>query len=348
MLFEAYASANNGQLEFVQTIDCDSPDLLALAFVSAHLRDLTFELVAPDGSDVDLSKLASDGVWPLNDDGTSSIPARNFALSSPQVGIYKLLVSAPLRLAALLDSAPLPVQKNALGSHTLVVSRRRSSQSPCLLPGVLIVYNQSPVEIFSHLATYELEVGKPVGLVSRVSDKGSNVIDELPQPLLNVVDDAQMAIISPDGTEVRVFAVAPTTRSITPPSVRSDTSRCTTTVCTLTRCPTTASMARRLCPSTRASTFGARSSSATTPASRSSARRRTWCASRRSTPRSPAPRRCSTTPAASPSRSTSRCPPALSRRRRSRSTPTPSSGRPTAPPTAGRRRRRQSSTAASR
>jgi hypothetical protein len=136
---------------------------------------LDFELVAPDGSVVDLTSHQQSGSYPLNDDGTSAIPALNFAFQHPQQGAYKFRVSAPYHLSAVLDS-PIPVQKNALG--------------------VLMIYNDSPVEIISRLSTYELEVGVDVGLVSQIVGDKNNLA-----PLVNSVDDARMAIIAPDGTE---------------------------------------------------------------------------------------------------------------------------------------------------
>jgi hypothetical protein len=85
-------------------------DVFGIAFVSPHLQQLTFKLVDPNGSVVDLSKIQSTGTYPLNDDGTHAVPTLNLQLLKPIQGEYVLTVTSPLLLAS-----PVPVQRHMLG-----------------------------------------------------------------------------------------------------------------------------------------------------------------------------------------------------------------------------------------
>jgi hypothetical protein len=150
-------------LVWSQLINCDSTNFFGISFISKYLADLRFELIDPNGQIIDLDQFMTNGSYPLNDDGTSSINTVNFQLP--------------------------PVQ----GAYQLTVSSFETENHPVSL-GVAIVYNDSPIEIFSHLTSYELDVGKPVGLVARVSNTPT-------ENLIGVVDQAEMAIIDPDGFE---------------------------------------------------------------------------------------------------------------------------------------------------
>ena len=61
--------------------------LLRLSLFSEAFSTWQIELVAPDGSQVDLAALHSSGTYPLSDDGSVELPANNYEIKSPQVSL---------------------------------------------------------------------------------------------------------------------------------------------------------------------------------------------------------------------------------------------------------------------
>jgi len=70
----------------------------------------------------------------------------------------------------------------------------------------LLLDNDSPIQVTTHLNTYDLQVGQEVGLVARVFDVPEGVEDPIAElsPLQGVVISAEMDVIMPDGKEVIV------------------------------------------------------------------------------------------------------------------------------------------------
>jgi hypothetical protein len=122
------------------------------------------------------------GKFPINDDGTVAIDARNLQVPKPQIGVYRLRVTA--------------LATSELLAATLDASKPFAA---------LLVYNESPVSIVTHLASYDLDVGKPVGLVTRAVDARSLAAARanatLPRALRSAVTHAEMIVIAPDGSE---------------------------------------------------------------------------------------------------------------------------------------------------
>jgi hypothetical protein len=150
--------------------------------MTKHFDQLTLSLTAPDGTNVDLSSLAHPGSWPVNDDGSVEIAAHNYRIPNPQLGSYAVRVE-------LVDS----VLRATPGAHT-------AGQAI----GLFVATYASPVSIVSYLNTYELEVGRSVGLVTRVADDVAWTRASAQPPAAlpsGTIDVAYMVVVDPNGVQ---------------------------------------------------------------------------------------------------------------------------------------------------
>eukprot|EP01113_Clastostelium_recurvatum_P023978 TRINITY_DN285_c0_g1_i1.p1 TRINITY_DN285_c0_g1~~TRINITY_DN285_c0_g1_i1.p1 ORF type:complete len:679 (-),score=177.83 TRINITY_DN285_c0_g1_i1:96-2132(-) len=172
-------------------IPVDAEEVFMLTLLSPLEDDLTITLIDPTGKDVDLASLAQAGTFPLDE---ITVPATNYVLSRPVVGMYQVELSGPVR------GAPY---------HTL------SSSEP---DAYLIWFNYATsdsVVLHTHLNTYEnLHVGQQVGLVSYLTDAADRadtsnpnwterfLISEKARLRDVVIVGAELSVVMPDGTEI--------------------------------------------------------------------------------------------------------------------------------------------------
>ena len=149
-----------------QDVLIDSAIRMTVALYSPLADDYTMELTMPDGTrapDVDEKSLS----FPLSDSGSSSVPGHGWVFDKPQLGHWTLKISPKKAVSA---------------------ARNPSEPVHDVKPNCfLVVHNDSPVKMHSHLASYSLEQDETVGVVSKLSKS-------------SVVHRAELEVMFPDST----------------------------------------------------------------------------------------------------------------------------------------------------
>jgi len=167
----------DGTKEF--DLPVDSPQLFAFNFFSPNAKSFHLQLKDPNGVNVDLSSHLYQGVWPIGDDTINEVPVSTYVFPSPVVGTWKLTITG-----------------TGLSNVT------RASNYPNV---AIILFNDSPIQIFSYLEDYNNEKGNEIGLVARITSQTSWELGEIPAPLrLATINLAEMEVITPEGTEIDV------------------------------------------------------------------------------------------------------------------------------------------------
>lgn len=180
------ASANSDEAAWTHSLDVDSATGFAFALFSPLISDLNVELVDPAGAVVPLAPHQTSVAWPFGDTGSISFSGLMFVFEKPVVGIYKLEVSP----------------KSGLSSYKRRLLQESGQNNR---HGYLILYNDSPDQIYAHLSTYDSLLDNQVGIVAQMSDMTNQALVRgvRPTPLRDVVLDAELDAMLPDGTLVR-------------------------------------------------------------------------------------------------------------------------------------------------
>jgi len=153
----------------------DSDVFFGFSVFSPGESHLALTLKDPNGHVVDLSSHALKTSYPI---GYSSVPGTMYTFEKPKVGTWAL-------------------------------SFALNGWVQADIPQVLVLlYNYGDNRVFTHLMTYDLQQGKQIGLVTRMTNKySSNTTTRAvaPAPAQGVlVSDAVMDVFLPDGSEVEV------------------------------------------------------------------------------------------------------------------------------------------------
>lgn len=161
------------------SVEVDSNTLLALSFLSPMADSVTLTLTDSNGNNVPLTNVVA-SIFPV---GMVELPASTWSFSNPVTGTWQFQV---------------------LSKSSLDVSLYPFAQTESDIPaGYLIAWNEAPLSIYSHLSTYNLEVGQTIGVVSMILDSSSqgNFSRYGYANRRDVIAEAVMEVILPDGTE---------------------------------------------------------------------------------------------------------------------------------------------------
>jgi hypothetical protein len=162
-------------------IICDSKHFF-IVFFSPYESKVTLKLFDPKGKEVSLDgKLVQDN-FPIGDTG-EGVPALYVEFNDAIIGTYVLQIIA------------LPGQ----------VFEPINSKNINQVNAYIMTYSESPLVIFTHMNQFMLKTGKDIGLVTRIGDAQLPRNGNAPSVAKNViVDDAEMKVQLPDGTEIQV------------------------------------------------------------------------------------------------------------------------------------------------
>jgi len=141
--------------------------------------DVTLVLTDANGNNVPLNN-GVQGNFPI---GQMSVPETSWMFNNPQPGTWKL----EMRSTQVVDFSNYPFGKT-------------EDDVPA---GYVLVWNDSPLMIYSHLTTYQMEVGQEIGIVSMVLDNrisGNHSRLRL-GVVKDIVSEAVMEVTLPDGSE---------------------------------------------------------------------------------------------------------------------------------------------------
>lgn len=143
----------------------------------------------PQGNAVPLEKIATPTFWPVYDSTDLSHKGMAYNLDKPIIGDYKLTISSPT------------LSLDFLNAHM----RNISSQKANIGHGYVVVYNAGADRSFTHLMSYSQQVRDQVGLVSRMypSSAGALVRGQVPTAIPEVVEDAELEALFPDGHRMK-------------------------------------------------------------------------------------------------------------------------------------------------
>jgi len=157
----------------------DSPEEFTLSVFSPIENLFNLKLKDPQGTKINLEKFAVKGFFPI---GETPIPETTYRFTNPKVGNWKFKVSIPKSIS--------------------LENLEEISVSPN--PGAIIVWNKSPTKLHSHLQSYSLTLGEKIGILSSITEDSIIVPGVRPNALKDVVDEAELEFITPDGQEVDV------------------------------------------------------------------------------------------------------------------------------------------------
>jgi len=147
----------------------------AFTYASPSEKDVELQLVDPNGKVVDLKPIAQKSFWPLGD--SVQFPMTVYVINDGIEGLYKLNILQ----GGLTDND---------------VQQLGQSINP---NAIVILRNNDNVIMRTHLTTYLLRVGEPIGLVSTVIDKNIGLT-----PSDITVTLAEMEVITPDGQDIDI------------------------------------------------------------------------------------------------------------------------------------------------
>eukprot|EP00052_Salpingoeca_macrocollata_P027478 m.261107 g.261107 ORF g.261107 m.261107 type:complete len:687 (-) comp22745_c3_seq1:76-2136(-) len=174
-----------------QPLLVDSSSSMTLAVFSPVLKQLQVALSDPSGAPVALSGTPATAPVSENDALNEQFTGTTYTLNKPQIGTYTLTLSAPAMTAEELAAAMPHV-------HNAQKARRGMTTGHAMV----VLYNDSPDLICTHLTHYESTVGSLVGLNTRMIDiqtKGLLAQGIAPPALQDVISMAELDVTFPDG-----------------------------------------------------------------------------------------------------------------------------------------------------
>jgi hypothetical protein len=182
------STANDGSYVTKQTLSADSTTIMSFTVFSPLSEAMTLALTDPNGAAVDLSALGEASFLP-NGDSEQQFPATVYTIQNPIVGNYTLITTV----------AGISAERF---KELMSVSRSNAETH-----GIVIINNESNDQIFSHVASYtnsmrlEDSVGFQVNMydASSASSRAALEAGQRPAPLKDVVFDAELEIMFPDG-----------------------------------------------------------------------------------------------------------------------------------------------------
>eukprot|EP00052_Salpingoeca_macrocollata_P027482 m.261117 g.261117 ORF g.261117 m.261117 type:complete len:684 (-) comp22745_c3_seq2:96-2147(-) len=171
--------------KFEQVLMADSTTTVALAVFSPLLSQLQLSLTDPSGAAVDLEKIGVKTNFVASDDDevNSKLTGNVYKLDNPMKGKYVFTATAPGLTQTTLRAAMPP-------------------KSTAAEQGFVLLYNDSPDDIATHLTHYDALVGHQVGLNTRMFDSvvhGPLVRGVVPAALRDVITTAELDVVYPDG-----------------------------------------------------------------------------------------------------------------------------------------------------
>lgn len=185
--FEA-SPTNDGSYSSKQTLPVDSTSQFQFMAFSpvAQAGAMTLQLIDPNGAAVDLSGKGEASFLP-NGDSETQFPTTVYTIANPVIGNYTLITTV----------SGLSQER----FNTLMSVSRSNAETH----GIVIVDNESSDLIFSHLTSYtntmrlEDSVGFQVNMYDATVGLGDPKNGVRPAPLKDVVYDAELEILFPDG-----------------------------------------------------------------------------------------------------------------------------------------------------
>jgi len=167
----------DGSEEF--DLQVDSETGFAFNFFSPNLKHMSLKLTDPSGNNVPLGPHQHTGYWPIGDSNIAEVPTQTYTFIQPTPGTWKLTVTAR-------DMA----------------NATRASNYPNV---AIILFNDSPLQLYSYLSSYQNEKGKQIGLVAQMTQQAEIMIGQNPEPFMGgAITAAEMEIFTPDGKEIDV------------------------------------------------------------------------------------------------------------------------------------------------
>jgi len=160
-------------------LQVDSDTQFSLSFLSPMADKVTLALTDANGNNVPLIDGTS-SIFPV---GMIELPSTTWSFTNPQPGNWQLQV---------------------ISTISFDMSSFAFAQSSSDIPaGYVIAWNDGQLLLFSHLSSYELEIGQTIGIVSMILDKSisGNYSRQLLGVRRDVVTEAVMEVTLPDGTE---------------------------------------------------------------------------------------------------------------------------------------------------
>lgn len=172
---------------WAQDLLVDSSEKFLFSFFSLDADKVKLTLVNPNGQEVDLSRFAFKDFFAV---GLHSVPGTTFVFEKPIVGVWKLTVS--------------PAQQTNL--HEFVQSVVKSRKASQMVDAVVLLWNESPMKIYTRLNTYNLQAGQEVGLITTITEDSQFSETFGARASLNVtsISVAEMDIVTPDGDTIDV------------------------------------------------------------------------------------------------------------------------------------------------
>jgi len=162
------------QVVYTTNFPVDGPTEFEFSFASPHAQSLSLELVDPTGKPVDLASAATESFWPVGDE---KLPITVYTIKQSQKGVYKLTIKSNMEPAKMKQIVATSTYPNA----------------------ALMLINNDYVEIHSHLTSYTIKAGQPIGVVSQIIDATTGV-----SPTNIQVTSANLDILKPDGSELEI------------------------------------------------------------------------------------------------------------------------------------------------
>lgn len=187
--FISLTRQGDGSGGWTRTVQVDSLTGFSLNVFSPIQDQLTVSLTDPKGQAVPLDKYSTPTFYPIWDSESQTVKGTAYNIDNPVTGEYILSIKAPR----------IPFEQ----ADALV--RNISGQIVEVKHGYVILYNAGGDRIFSHLAAYTQLQGDQVGLAARMYNaaEGPLVLGQIPNAMVDVVDDAELEAVFPDGHRLK-------------------------------------------------------------------------------------------------------------------------------------------------
>jgi len=151
----------------------DGPKDFVFTLATPHADSLELQMLDPSGHPIDLKSAALQTYWPLGD---VKLPMTAYVIQNSVPGIYKLTMKSTL-------------SKDEITTLSASVNPNAA----------LTLLNNDDVEIRSHLSSYIIKVGAPIGVVSTIVDVQSGAL-----PVGIKISSAVLDIVTPNGVEIEI------------------------------------------------------------------------------------------------------------------------------------------------
>jgi hypothetical protein len=167
------SSADNVDSESIITLPVDSTSFFSFAIFTQTTTSYSIKLVDPNGNVV--QGLLQNAVVEKIEFGSDTVKTVTYGVVNPIVGEYVLHVQYADGFISFKQSNP--------RNSSLAFIRDFAPEGEVEIDVVVLLYNQSPYQIFSHVSTYKSVVGAPISVLSQLSDFSVESFDRSASPL---------------------------------------------------------------------------------------------------------------------------------------------------------------------